>query len=115
MQIVIGVASSVGTPAERRPLPSLRNTPLAGYSFGCYTPDSWHVAPRYYGSGETFVFQLEVRHTRSVPHALPYSATITSSCHVSHKEGVFLPRAHSVALTAAGALRPPFTPPYCHV
>ncbi|KAG2432902.1 hypothetical protein HXX76_008633 [Chlamydomonas incerta] len=32
---------------------------FGGYTFGCYTPDSWHVSPRYYGSGETFVFQLE--------------------------------------------------------
>ena len=33
----------------------------AGYVFGCYTGDGWHVSPRYYGTGETFVFQLEVR------------------------------------------------------
>ncbi|GIL45755.1 hypothetical protein Vafri_2909 [Volvox africanus] len=32
---------------------------FGGFTFGCYTPDSWRVAPRYYGSGETFVFQLE--------------------------------------------------------
>eukprot|EP00198_Chlamydomonas_reinhardtii_P001214 XP_001690549.1 predicted protein [Chlamydomonas reinhardtii] len=32
---------------------------FGGYTFGCYTPDSWRVSPRYYGSGETFVFQLE--------------------------------------------------------
>ncbi|KAG2501203.1 hypothetical protein HYH03_001017 [Edaphochlamys debaryana] len=32
---------------------------FGGYTFGCYTPDSWRIAPRYYGSGETFVFQLE--------------------------------------------------------
>ncbi|GIL94425.1 hypothetical protein Vretimale_619 [Volvox reticuliferus] len=32
---------------------------FGGFTFGCFTPDSWRVAPRYYGSGETFVFQLE--------------------------------------------------------
>ncbi len=32
-----------------------------GHVFGCYTPEGWRIAPRYYGSGETFVFQLEVR------------------------------------------------------
>ena len=31
-----------------------------GYVFGCYTSESWRVAPRYYGTGETFVFQLQV-------------------------------------------------------
>ncbi len=29
--------------------------------FGSYTPEGWRIAPRYYGSGESFVFQLEVR------------------------------------------------------
>lgn len=33
----------------------------SGHVFGCYTTDSWRVAPRYFGSGETFVFQLQVR------------------------------------------------------
>lgn len=55
-----------GTHAVRRALPTFCLPRPAGYSFGCYTPDSWHVAPRYYGSGETFVFQLEVRHCPSV-------------------------------------------------
>jgi hypothetical protein len=32
----------------------------AGYVFGTYTSEGWKVAPRYYGSGESFVFQLEV-------------------------------------------------------
>lgn len=26
--------------------------------FGCYTSESWKVHPRYYGSGESFVFQV---------------------------------------------------------
>ncbi|EFJ52510.1 hypothetical protein VOLCADRAFT_56079 [Volvox carteri f. nagariensis] len=38
---------------------------FGGFVFGCFTPDSWRVAPRYYGSGETFVFQLE-------PHRVAY-------------------------------------------
>jgi len=28
--------------------------------FGCYTSEGWRICPRYYGSGESFVFQLEV-------------------------------------------------------
>ncbi len=32
----------------------------SGYVFGCYSGDGWRVSPRFYGSGETFVFQLEV-------------------------------------------------------
>ena len=32
-----------------------------GYVFGCYAPEAWRIAPRYYGTGETFVFQLQVR------------------------------------------------------
>jgi TLD len=34
----------------------------AGYVFGCYSSESWKVAPRYYGTGETFVFQIQVGH-----------------------------------------------------
>lgn len=37
----------------------------SGYVFGCYTPEPWRVASRFYGSGETFVFQLE-------PHRVMY-------------------------------------------
>ncbi len=29
--------------------------------FGCFTSESWRVAPRYYGTGESFVFQTQVR------------------------------------------------------
>eukprot|EP00884_Botryococcus_braunii_P016005 jgi/Botrbrau1/3088/Bobra.0070s0074.1 len=29
------------------------------YVFGCFTAESWRVAPRYYGTGESFVFQLQ--------------------------------------------------------
>ena len=32
----------------------------AGYIFGAYTPDSWRINPRFFGSGETFIFQLQV-------------------------------------------------------
>ena len=32
----------------------------AGYVFGCFTPLSWRPSPRYYGTGETIVFQLQV-------------------------------------------------------
>lgn len=28
--------------------------------FGCYTPERWRPAPRYYGTGESFVFTLQV-------------------------------------------------------
>ena len=28
--------------------------------FGCFTSKSWRVAPRYYGTGESFVFQIQV-------------------------------------------------------
>ena len=28
--------------------------------FGAYTAESWRIAPRYYGTGESFVFQLQV-------------------------------------------------------
>ncbi len=35
-------------------------TLMAGYIFGCYSEDGWKVMPRFYGTGETFVFQLEV-------------------------------------------------------
>lgn len=28
--------------------------------FGCFTSESWRVAPRYYGTGESFVFQIQV-------------------------------------------------------
>ncbi|MEW5302662.1 MAG: hypothetical protein WDW36_005424 [Sanguina aurantia] len=30
-----------------------------GHIFGCFSPDSWRISPRFYGTGETFVFQLE--------------------------------------------------------
>ena len=33
----------------------------AGYIFGCFTPMPWRPSPRYYGTGETSVFQLQVR------------------------------------------------------
>eukprot|EP01026_Neomeris_dumetosa_P027596 TRINITY_DN22429_c0_g1_i5.p1 TRINITY_DN22429_c0_g1~~TRINITY_DN22429_c0_g1_i5.p1 ORF type:complete len:508 (-),score=60.56 TRINITY_DN22429_c0_g1_i5:441-1964(-) len=29
-----------------------------GYIFGCFASEQWKVHPRYYGSGETFVFQV---------------------------------------------------------
>ena len=32
---------------------------LRHLSTGCYTEDGWRTTPRFYGSGETFVFQLE--------------------------------------------------------
>ncbi|KAI8474831.1 MAG: TLD-domain-containing protein [Monoraphidium minutum] len=32
-----------------------------GAVFGAYTAEAWHVAPRFFGSGETFVFQLHPR------------------------------------------------------
>ncbi len=31
-----------------------------GYVFGAYCSEPWHVAARYFGTGETFVFQLQV-------------------------------------------------------
>lgn len=35
---------------------------FAGFVFGAFTAEPWRVAPRFYGTGETFVFQLEVSH-----------------------------------------------------
>jgi hypothetical protein len=32
-----------------------------GALFGCFGADAWKVGPRFYGTGETFVFQLQVR------------------------------------------------------
>lgn len=46
----------------------------AGYVFGCYTPEGWHVAPRFYGSGESFVFQLEVSGGGKAMQAVGYLA-----------------------------------------
>ena len=37
----------------------------AGFVFGCYSEDGWRSTPRFYGTGETFVFQLE-------PHRVMY-------------------------------------------
>lgn len=31
-----------------------------GYVFGAFTPEGWHVGTRFFGTGETFVFQLKV-------------------------------------------------------
>jgi TLD len=33
---------------------------MAGYVFGSFTSEGWRVATRFYGTGETFVFQLQV-------------------------------------------------------
>jgi len=30
-----------------------------GYVFGAFTPEGWHVGTRFFGTGETFVFQLK--------------------------------------------------------
>ncbi|CAG9466003.1 unnamed protein product [Pedinophyceae sp. YPF-701] len=32
---------------------------MPGHVFGAYCSEAWHVRPRYFGTGETFVFQLE--------------------------------------------------------
>jgi len=32
-----------------------------GAVFGCFAAEAWRVAPRYYGTGESFVFQLQAR------------------------------------------------------
>eukprot|EP00775_Hariotina_reticulata_P009710 gene9710-9869_t len=34
---------------------------IAGYVFGAYCTEPWRPAPRFFGTGESFVFQLEVR------------------------------------------------------
>ncbi len=47
----------------------------AGHVFGCFTAEGWRVATRYYGSGETFVFQLQVC-AFSTQHCCP-SAELT--------------------------------------
>ena len=33
----------------------------SGRVFGAFTAEPWRIAPRYYGTGESFVFQLRVR------------------------------------------------------
>ena len=33
---------------------------LQQHVFGSFTSESWRVAPRYYGTGESFVFQIQV-------------------------------------------------------
>lgn len=38
--------------------------------FGCFTSESWRVAPRYYGTGESFVFQIQVRWLRVLSIAI---------------------------------------------
>ncbi|KAI8474756.1 MAG: TLD-domain-containing protein [Monoraphidium minutum] len=42
-----------------------------GYLFGAFTTEAWRVAPRFYGTGETFVFQLE-------PHRVMYPWRVKS-------------------------------------
>lgn len=38
----------------------------AGHIFGSFTSEGWRVATRFYGTGETFVFQLQVIELESV-------------------------------------------------
>jgi len=33
----------------------------ADFIFGAYCSEAWKMGSRFYGTGETFVFQLEVR------------------------------------------------------
>jgi hypothetical protein len=42
-----------------------------GHVFGAFTPEAWRIAPRFYGTGETFVFQLE-------PHKVLYPWKVKS-------------------------------------
>eukprot|EP01025_Chloroclados_australasicus_P013409 TRINITY_DN1631_c0_g1_i1.p1 TRINITY_DN1631_c0_g1~~TRINITY_DN1631_c0_g1_i1.p1 ORF type:complete len:546 (+),score=55.68 TRINITY_DN1631_c0_g1_i1:80-1639(+) len=51
--------------ASARPPTILVVRDSAGYIFGCFTSEQWKVHPRYYGTGETFVFQLQ-------PHLIAY-------------------------------------------
>lgn len=44
---------------------------VAGYVFGAFTSEPWRVAPRFYGTGETFMFQLE-------PHRIMYPWKVKS-------------------------------------
>jgi hypothetical protein len=32
----------------------------AGYVFGSYNTEAWRMSARYYGTGESFVFQIQV-------------------------------------------------------
>eukprot|EP00898_Chlorokybus_atmophyticus_P004128 jgi/Chlat1/4716/Chrsp30S00368 len=41
---------------------------MAEHVFGCYATDPWRVYPRYFGTGECFVFRL-----RPFPEAFPWS------------------------------------------
>lgn len=38
----------------------------AEHIFGSYCSEPWKIAPRFYGTGESFVFQLEVRGAHSL-------------------------------------------------
>lgn len=44
-----------------------------GYVFGCFATEPWHMAPRFYGTGETFVFQLQ-------PHMVSRSRACAATC-----------------------------------
>lgn len=42
----------------------------AGHVFGCFCAEPWRVAPRYYGTGESFVFQIQVGSCLHLQHNL---------------------------------------------
>ncbi|KAK9809228.1 hypothetical protein WJX72_011701 [[Myrmecia] bisecta] len=50
--------SSAGSGGASRAPTVLVVRDTRGYIFGCYTSDAWRVAPRYYGTGECFVYTL---------------------------------------------------------
>jgi hypothetical protein len=37
-----------------------------GYVFGAFCPEAWRPSPRFFGTGETFVFQLAPHKVRVV-------------------------------------------------
>ena len=55
----------------------------AGHVFGSFTSEGWRVATRFYGTGETFVFQLQARRFSMCQHNKTCGVTCEPQCCVS--------------------------------